>query len=302
MLDLLLAPIVEVYRLALQPLAPFTWLGLRFSALDVAAAFRTCIALRQIKEQLHKQHVTKKAATQDASVPEVQERSFVRDLTAVLLVVFGGEAISAPALGIPASFMISGAGMGLWAAVQTIVDKLPAVHAPSFQTELPVSLLDGFTRAFLLCNLIPPMIVGHPTEAVATSPWSLLVTSLVTANGGFFIVNTMSFLQPYALTLTTPAEMLPWGWTTTDLWAAPFITGLYALLTHAQPFWADAHTVTLGWLGNSASEVAKVQPVDPEYARALCAVVLMGLFSKRVATNFGALKVKRVEGPKTKVQ
>ena len=79
----------------------------------------------------------------------------------------------------------------------------------------------------------------------------------------------MSFLQPYALTLTTPAEMLPWGWTTTDLWAAPFITGLYALLTHAQPFWADAHAVALGWLGTSASEIAKVQPVDAEYARAV---------------------------------
>ena len=112
----------------------------------------------------------------------------------------------------------------------------------------------------------------------------------------------MSFLQPYALTLTTPAEMLPWGWTTTDLWAAPFITGLYALLTHAQPFWADAHAVTLGWLGSSAAEVAKVQPVDPEYARALCAVVLMSLFSKRTVQNFSKPQVKRVEGPKTKVQ
>ncbi|KAH9934946.1 uncharacterized protein B0H18DRAFT_1082680 [Fomitopsis serialis] len=272
MLDLLLAPIVEVYRLALQPLAPFTWFGLPFSALD-----------------LHKEHATKKAATKDASIAEAQERSFVRDLASVFLVVFGGEALAAPVLGIPASFMVSGAGMGLWAAVQAI-------------TELPVSLLDGFTRAFLLCSLIPPMVVGHPMEAVAASPWSLLVTSLVTANGGFFLVNTMSFLQPYALTLTTPAEMLPWGWTTTDLWAAPFITGLYALLTHAQPFWADVHAVALGWLGSSASELAKIQPVDQEYARALCAVVLMGLFSRRTVKNFSALKVKRVEGPKTKVQ
>ena len=112
----------------------------------------------------------------------------------------------------------------------------------------------------------------------------------------------MSFLQPYALTLTTPAEMLPWGWTTTDLWAAPFITGLYALLTHAQPFWADAHAVALGWLGTSASEIAKVQPVDAEYARALCALVLMGLFSKRTVQSFNKPKAKRVEGPKTKVQ
>lgn len=115
-------------------------------------------------------------------------------------------------------------------------------------------------------------------------------------------MNAMSFLQPYALTLTTPAEMLPWGWTTTDLWAAPFITGLYALLTHAQPFWADAHAVALRLLGSSASEVTKVQPVDPEYARALCAAVLMGLFSKRTVQNFSKPQVKRVDVPKTKVQ
>ena len=94
MLDLLLAPIVEIYRLALYPIAPFTWFGLPFSTLDVAAALRTCIALRQIREQLHKEHVAKKAVVKDASIPEVQERSFVRDLTAVLLVVFGGEAMS----------------------------------------------------------------------------------------------------------------------------------------------------------------------------------------------------------------
>ena len=58
------------------------------------------------------------------------------------------------------------------------------------------------------------------------------------ANAGFFAVNLFSFLQPYALTLTTPPEMQPLGWSTTDLWCAPLITGLYATLTHAQPFWA----------------------------------------------------------------
>lgn len=124
----------------------------------------------------------------------------------------------------------------------------------------------------------------------------------MTANGGFFLINTFSFLQPYALTFTTPAEMLPYGWTTADLWAAPFITGLYALLTHAQPFWADAHAVSMGWLG-AASEVGKVvQPVDPEYARALCAAVLVGLFSTRTAKNFGLIQATQAPAPKTKVQ
>ena len=107
--------------------------------------------------------------------------------------------------------------------------------------------------------------------------------------------------------------MQPYGWTTTDLWCAPFITGLYALLTHAQPFWADAHTVLAGWLGASAGEVEfvdgasvqKVAPVDPEVARALCASVLAVLFATRTVKNFGgaaAAKKRKVDAEKRKVK
>lgn len=119
----------------------------------------------------------------------------------------------------------------------------------------------------------------------------------MTANGGFFFTNLFSFFQPYALTLTTPTEFLPYGWTTTDLWCAPLITGLYAFLTHAQPFWADAHTVALGWLG-TASETEKIAAVDPETARAVCVVVLATLFTSRAAKNFGSVAARQ----KTKVQ
>ena len=112
----------------------------------------------------------------------------------------------------------------------------------------------------------------------------------MTANGGFFFTNLLSFFHPYSLTLTTPAEFLPYGWATTDLWCAPLITGLYALLTHAQPFWADAHHVATGWLGAGAGAgagVKKVAAVDPETARAVCVVVLATLFTTRAVKNFG---------------
>ena len=127
----------------------------------------------------------------------------------------------------------------------------------------------------------------------------------VTPNTGFLIVNAFSFLQPYALKLTTPPELQPYGWTTVDLWVAPTITGLYSLLTHAQPFWAEAHSVLLGWIGASpagADELAKIAPVDPETARALCAVILAGLFSTRTIKNFyGVAAVEKVKKVK-KVQ
>lgn len=93
-----------------------------------------------------------------------------------------------------------------------------------------------------------------------------------------------SFLEPTPLKLTTPPELKPYGWTTTDLWCAPLITGLYALLTHAQPFWAEFHGVISTVLGGAGD---KVEPMDPESARALCALILAGIFSTRTAKDFG---------------
>ena len=220
----------------------------------------------------------------------------------------------APALAIPPSFMYSGVVPVFYMAVQATVDKLPSVPIPSFQFEGPLALLDAFSRTYLLCNLIPPMVLQHTSPAIKENPWTLLLTSLVgfsqyhlahicsrtvyqlTANGGFFFTNLFSFFQPYALTLTTPTEFLPYGWTTTDLWCAPLITGLYSFLTHSQPFWADAHHVAFGWLGTTGAE--KIPAVDPETARAVCTLVLAGLFTTRAVKNFGPTAAT----PKTKTQ
>ena len=98
-MSLLLAPIVEIYRLILLPVAPFTWFGLRLSTLDVAAAFRLCVALRQIRERFWHDHVLKQKTVRadekgtSAAVPEIEPRSFVRDAAAALVVVYGGEAV-----------------------------------------------------------------------------------------------------------------------------------------------------------------------------------------------------------------
>ncbi|KAL1947262.1 hypothetical protein VTO73DRAFT_14223 [Trametes versicolor] len=302
-MSVLLSPVVELYRLALQPVAPFTWFGLTLSTLDVVATVRLCVALRQIREKLWRDHIQKTKTVRSekettVTVAEVEPRSFVRDAASVLLVVYGGEAVTCPALAIPPSFMLSGVVPAFYTAVQAAVEKLPSVPTPAFENEVPLAVLDGMTRAYLLCNLIPPMVTAHTSPAINSNPWTLLLTSLFTANAGFFFTNLFSFFQPYALTLTTPTEFLPYGWTTTDLWCAPLITGLYAFLTHAQPFWADAHYVALGWLGGSADGVEKIAAVDPETARAVCALVLAGLFTTRAVKTFGPAAVK----PKTKVQ
>ena len=89
---LVVGPIVDFYRNILQPVRALEWFGLSLTSLDLAAAFRLCLVLRQVREQLHAQHVRK--ARQGVSVQAVEPRSFVREASAVLLVVYGGEAIT----------------------------------------------------------------------------------------------------------------------------------------------------------------------------------------------------------------
>ncbi|KAL0947576.1 hypothetical protein HGRIS_013664 [Hohenbuehelia grisea] len=286
----ILSPFVTIFDYALQPVAPFTWLGVNISTLDVVAAFRLCLVLRQVREMLQAQHVAING------VKDVEQRSFVKDYATTLTVIYGGEAITSPMLGLPPSFMVSGTIPAFYAAVQAVVDRLPVVPWPSFTTEMPLAVVDGFTRAFLLCSLIPPAVTANASPVISSSPWTLLLTSLVTANAGFFLTNMLSFLHPTPLTLRTPPELQAYGWMTTDLWCAPLTTGLYALLTHAQPFWTDMHTLLVELLGSAAGTLTTLdaaggkrivaEPLDPATARALCALVLSGLFTTRTVKNF----------------
>ncbi|KAG6864629.1 hypothetical protein C0991_008161 [Blastosporella zonata] len=274
-MSLLLSPCIEVFRYTLQPIAPFTWFGLGISTLDVVATVRLCLILRQLREQLYLKHVSTKG------VDAVEPKSFIKSLATTLTVVFGGEAVA-------------------------LVDALPVVPDITAELELPLSIIDGFSRAYLLCNLIPPAVTTHASPVVSSSPWTLLVSSLVIANAGFFFVNTFSLLAPTPLAFTTPPELQAYGWTTADLWCAPVFTGLYALLTHAQPFWADVHGLIFELLGG-ASSAKGVEALDPETARAVCALLLSGLFLGRTVKNFGLWKPfdnvhTKVEKPKAKIQ
>lgn len=291
-----LRPFISLYRYAVEPIAPFTWFGTKVCSLDLVAVFRLCIALRQMRENLYAKHRQRLGTAGENKLALAEERSFARDACAMLTIVFGGEAIIGPLLGILPSFMFSGVSPGLYIAAQAIVEYIPVLPSMSLSTELPLSIVDGFTRAMLLCSLIPPPVITHTSPVIASSPWALLLSSLVITNGGFFITNMFSFMEPTPLTLTTPDELKPYGWTATDIWSAPLITGLYALLTHAQPFWVELHSVISTALGGG-----KVGPMDPESARALCALILVVLFSTRTTRNFG-LTWKKSVAEKIKIQ
>jgi hypothetical protein len=87
----------------------------------------------------------------------------------------------------------------------------------------------------------------------------------------------------------TPPELQAYAWTIIDLWCAPLATGLYALLTHAQPFWTDMHGLLASLLGENQID-QPVKPLDPEVARAVCVLLLSTLFVGRTVKNFGLWK------------
>ena len=101
-MSVLLAPIVQFYRTILQPVELIQAFGITLSSLDLAAAFRLCLVMRQIREQLLTAHLKKAAAASfgpnagsgHVKVQEVERRSFVREASAVLLVVYAGEALT----------------------------------------------------------------------------------------------------------------------------------------------------------------------------------------------------------------
>jgi hypothetical protein len=120
-------------------------------------------------------------------------------------------------------------------------------------------------------------------------------------NGGPFFTNLFSLLHPTQMQVSTPPEMLPYGWTATDLWAAPLVTGLYATLTHAQPFFAHLHAllfaflspIGLAYLSDASAKTDGppnknvVAPLDAHTARAACAVVLCALYVNRAVRTYG---------------
>lgn len=140
-------------------------------------------------------------------------------------------------------------------------------------------------------------VADRPRECHAISPHRLLIAVQVMPNGGPFLSNLFSLLRPTPIEVTTPPELLPYGWTATDFWAAPLVTGLYATLTHAQPFFSNIHTLLFAFFwpfglaplstktdGESQGVVA---PVDPQTARAVCAIVLCALNVNRALRAYG---------------
>src|SRR6267154_3209942 len=119
------------------------------------------------------------------------------------------------------------------------------------------------------------------------------------ANGGPFLSNLFSLVRPTPIEVATPPELHPYGWAATDFWSPMLVTGLYATLTHAQPFFTYIHSLrfTFFWpfglarlsgvSTKSGSSANMVPPIDHETARAVCAIVLCALNVNRAMRAYG---------------
>lgn len=108
------------------------------------------------------------------------------------------------------------------------------------------------------------------------------------------------------MVVVTPPELLPYGWTATDLWLAPLVTGLYATLTHSQPFFAHLHALLFSFfspfglapLSSQHTTPGKpgpdgmVIPLEAADARAVCVLVLSAFFGLRAVRAFGSVMAK----------
>ncbi|SRR6266702_2675896 len=99
-----LASIVAFYDYAFQPVSALAWVGDPISILDIAAAFRLALILRQVRELFHNEHLAKTSSAprqakngQDekniAQADQPEQRGRVRDLATNFIMVFGGEAV-----------------------------------------------------------------------------------------------------------------------------------------------------------------------------------------------------------------
>ncbi|KAG8756686.1 hypothetical protein FRC14_002822 [Serendipita sp. 396] len=310
LLHICLDAISDILNIGLAPIPALVNLGLPYSIFDLAGSLRLALVLRQLRdaERIKAQELQKKLEDEQKPVlRDIEEPYLVKDLITIFIVIYGGELVCSPWLQFTPSFLTMPAFPLLFMGAQVFINTLPYIPPMSIHTELPLSLFDAVTRAFLLTTGTPSFILNHVSPTISSSPWALTLSSLILANAGFFFVNLFQMLSPYGWHVKTPPEFLPGGWRTMDLWVAPLMTGLYALLTQAQTVWVPYHTYAVQRVGKStifgsielleSTELSdnstitrvtpSVQPMQRTDARSLCALVLAMLFAYRAILNFG---------------
>ncbi|KAG8957002.1 hypothetical protein FRC00_004601, partial [Tulasnella sp. 408] len=250
-MSLPLGPVIALYDALTTPIPLLVSLGLPVSTLDVVGSLRLALAVQQMKYALRMRALQQAASEEkekngENAAPNFPADTALSNIWTMLVIVYGGELFVSSFVSQPPSFFTSGTGPTLLTlahyVISVIMTYAPGIlpQEPSLKWELPLSILDAFTRSMLLCSIGPPTILGHRSVTISDSPAALLWTSTIMANGGFFIVNMFNMLSPTGWSVQTPPELRPGGWASLDLLSAPFITSLFATLTQSQSAWRSA--------------------------------------------------------------
>ncbi|KZO92046.1 hypothetical protein CALVIDRAFT_330161 [Calocera viscosa TUFC12733] len=278
---MILETLTLVYQTVTQPLPLIA-----IPPLDIVGALRLSVALRQIRAIL---------AGTSANKGRPIENELARNIWTNWTVVWGGETILCALLAQTPSFLLSPTYPLLFLLGEVLVYWCPPPPAPSLPTELPLSVLDAFTRVGLLTSLALGPVTAHPVPEVAQSPIALVLASTLLANGGFFLVSSASMLSSQGWKPATPNELKAWGWTAVDVWSAGLVTSTFAIMTRVQPWWSGVHDLLFrfySWLVFDSTVASDPPKLNTDEARSICLVILMVLFAARAVWNHGSPFIK----------
>ncbi|EJT99368.1 hypothetical protein DACRYDRAFT_23921 [Dacryopinax primogenitus] len=274
--------LTSVYKAVTRPLPV-----LGVPPLDIIGAVRLSVALRQIRGILS-------GSSGSKTRPGI-DNELVRNIWTNWTVVWGGETILCALLAQTPSFLLSPVYPLLFLLGEVFAYCCPVPPAPSLPAELPLSIVDAFTRVGLLTTLAFIPILSHPVPEVAQSPLALIIASTLLANGGFFLVTSASMLSPQGWKPSTPTELRPYGWTAVDLWSAGLVTSIFAIMTRSQPWWGWVYDVLFNTYCAIAPGVWQVEeaPIfDTDKARSICLLLLIIQFSARAMWNHSSPYIK----------
>ena len=85
-----ISTIITTFRWLLEPTSSLKWLGYDITTLDLVAALRLCVVLRQLRDASAKAHVS---AVHHEHVRKRERELLVKNIATTLIVVYGGEAV-----------------------------------------------------------------------------------------------------------------------------------------------------------------------------------------------------------------
>lgn len=159
---------------------------------------------------------------------------------------------------------------------------------PSYAVELALSIPDAIGRTLLLTlfSVVPLLKVaaaGKPGLPVTPSSL-ILVPFILAVPFGALIFSGTNFFSP-SITLQTPAELRPWGWTAVDAWLPVVLPALFLSLIGPINGWAYG-------FGTKLSQEAAI---------VVCAVFTSFCFISRTVYNLAPRgKAATVKGKKVK--